>query len=92
VSNSPNVIVEDGIGPDIEDGHGDCRRLSESGEGVGNRHAVCRLPFLIGRISVEEKSHFDDLPNFGCISQKVHWGSYGCEMMVAQLWGVPHQV
>jgi hypothetical protein len=51
VLNSPNAAVEDGIGPDIGDGHGGCRRLSEAGEAVGNRYGV---PFTF-LLSVDEK-------------------------------------
>jgi hypothetical protein len=43
MSTSPNVAIKDGIGLDLEDGHGGCRGL---GEGVGNRHWICRLLFL----------------------------------------------
>jgi hypothetical protein len=46
MSKSSNVAVEDGIGLDLEDGHGGCRGLSEGGDGLGNRHWVCRLLFL----------------------------------------------
>jgi hypothetical protein len=56
MSKSPKVAIEDGIGLDLEDGHGGCRRLSEGGEGVGNRHWVCRLLFPIGRLSLSKKA------------------------------------
>jgi hypothetical protein len=52
----PNVAVEDGIGLDLEDGHGGCWGLSEGGEGVGNRNWACRLLFPISRLSLSKKT------------------------------------
>jgi hypothetical protein len=70
MSKSPNVALEDGIGLDLEDGHISCRGLSERGEGVGNRHWVCRLRFLIGRFSLSTKTTSAIYPIFSPYAEK----------------------